>query len=108
MIFSISAVFKIMKLVALLLFCLGLAGCTSLRRPVDKALKDAIKCFQTTLEAFERGSCSSQKAKELLQEVTLFKDEVIENNLTFVVEDGINVFFIYGIPKTFQIMDKLD
>ena len=67
MIISISAVFKIMKLVAFFLVCLGLAECTTLRRPGDKALKDAIKCFRTTLNAFE--------------EVTKFKDEVIETNL---------------------------
>ena len=46
---------------AFLLICLGLAECTTLRRPGDKALKDAIKCFRTTLNAFE--------------EVTKFKDE---------------------------------
>ena len=39
-IISISAVFKIMKLVAFLLVCLGLAECTTLRRPGNKALKD--------------------------------------------------------------------
>ena len=47
----------------------------------NKALKDGMKCFQTTLKAFERGSCSSQRKTELLQEVTKFKDENIESNL---------------------------
>ena len=102
-IFSISAVFKTMKLVAFLLLCLGLAECASLRRPVDKALKDAIKCFQTTLDAFERGNCSSQRATELIQEVTELKKEVIESNLTLPT---------YGVPKgiskIYPIMEKLD
>ena len=79
-----------MKLVAFFLVCLGLAECTTLRRPGDKALKDAIKCFRTTLNAFE--------------EVTKFKDEVIETNLALTVDNDINAV----IPKSFQIMDKLD
>ena len=77
-----------------------MAECTTLRRPGDKALKDAIKCFRTTLNAFEGGNCSRQRATELLQEVTKFKDEVI----ALTVDNDINAV----IPKSFQIMDKLD
>ena len=86
-----------MKLVAFFLVCLGLAECTTLRRPGDKALKDVF---------VQRwgGNCSRQRATELLQEVTKFKDEVIETNLALTVDNDINAV----IPKSFQIMDKLD
>ena len=40
----------------------------------------------------------------MLQEVTKFKDEVIETNLALTVDNDINAV----IPKSFQIMDKLD
>ena len=63
----------------------------------NKALKDGIKCFQTTLKAFERGSCSSQRETELLQEVTKFKDESLTVN-----------YFLDVINESWQIMDKLD
>ena len=69
----------------------------------NKALKDGMKCFQTTLKAFERGSCSSQRKTELLQEVTKLKDENIESNLILNTN-----YFLDVINKSWQIMDKLD
>ena len=69
----------------------------------NKALKDGKTCYQTTLKAFESGSCSSQRKTELLQEVTKFKDENIESNLILNTN-----YFLDVINKSWQIMDKLD
>ena len=56
------------------------------------------------MDAFERGNCSSQRATELIQNVTNAKNEVIESNLTGPKRLNIKTV----IPASFQIMDKLD